>query len=119
MLRRSIQRMHCVLCMLCLFANTVNTKIKACNALNAMFWFLWLLHNTVYTALRCENSTYSTLYTGPLTPPIGKAIVHCTAFHLVGLAVYQSVQGGSFLNFLGLVNYKGDCRQDAQPIPNS
>ena len=29
------------------------------------------------------------------------------------------VQGGSFINFLGLVNYKGDCRQDTQPIPNS
>ena len=38
----------------------------------------------------------------------------------VGLAVhYQSVQGASFVNLLGLDNYKGDCRQDAQPIPNS
>ena len=34
-------------------------------------------------------------------------------------AVHQSVWGGSFVNFPGLVNYKGDCRQDAQPIPNS
>ena len=37
-----------------------------------------------------------------------------------GLAVHHwSVRGGSFFKFLGLVNYKGDCRQDAQPIPNS
>ena len=42
------------------------------------------------------------------------------AFRLGGLAVHhRSVQGGSFVKFLGLVNYKGDCRQDAQPIPNS
>ena len=32
----------------------------------------------------------------------------------MGLAVHhQSVQGGSFVNFLELVNYKGNCRQDA------
>ena len=40
----------------------------------------------------------------------------------VGLAVHhQAVQGGSFvLKFSGTCqNYKGDCRQDAQPIPNS
>ena len=54
----------------------------------------------------------------PLAPPRGKVI--WKAFHLVGLVVHhQSVQGGSFINFLGLVNYKGDCRQEAQPIPNS
>ena len=42
------------------------------------------------------------------------------AFRPVGLAVHhQSVRGGSFVNFLGLDNYKGDCRQDAQSIPNS
>ena len=42
------------------------------------------------------------------------------SFCLVGLAVHhKSVRGGSFVNFLGLVNYKGDCRQDTQPIPNS
>ena len=36
----------------------------------------------------------------PLTPPGGKA---CKAFYLVGLVVHhQSVQGGSFINFLGL-----------------
>ena len=44
------------------------------------------------------------------------------AFCLGGLAVHHwSVRGGSFVTvtFLDLSNYKGDCRQDAQPIPNS
>ena len=45
---------------------------------------------------------------------------YCLSLCLGGLAVHhQSVQGGSFVKFLGLVNYKGDCRQDTQPIPNS
>ena len=49
----------------------------------------------------------NTLYTGPLTPPRGKAI-YLKAFHLVGLAVHhQSVQGGSFVTFLGLVKLQG------------
>ena len=58
------------------------------------------------------------VYSGLSPLPGGKAIVW--AFRLGGLAVYHwSVRGGSFVKFLGLVNYKGDCRQDAQPIPNS
>ena len=49
----------------------------------------------------------NTLYTGPLAPPRGKAI-YLKAFHLVGLAFHhQSVQGGSFVNFLGLVKLQG------------
>ena len=37
----------------------------------------------------------------------GKAI-YLKAFHLVGLAVHhQSVRGGSFVNFLGLVKLQG------------
>ena len=60
---------------------------------------------------------YCILYTGPLTP-LGEGI--SCAFCPVGLAVHhQSVRGSSSVNFLGLVNYKGDCRQDTQPIPNS
>ena len=68
-------------------------------------------------AMLAVLKVYCTLYTEAFCPSRGKA---CTAFCLVGLAVHhQSVQGGSFVNFLGLVNYKGDCRQDTQPIPNS
>ena len=78
-------------------------KIKASNAFNAMFV------NTVDTGV-CGSYT---------TPYAGVKTLHKVAFHLGGLAVHQSVRGGSFVNFLVLVNYKGDCRQDAQPIPNS
>ena len=67
--------------------------------------------------LMLEVSKVYSVYSGLLPLPAGKAI---WAFRLVGLVVqYQLVWGGSFVNFLGLVNYKGDCRQDAQPIPNS
>ena len=63
--------------------------------------------------LKVSNTT---LYTGP---PMGKAI-YLKAFDLVSLAIHhKSVRGGSFVNFLELVNYKGDCRQDAQPVPKS
>ena len=66
---------------------------------------------------------YCTLYTVAPRPSKGEGYLdlQCIwAFHPVGLAVHhQSVWGGSFVNFLGLDNYKGDCRQDAQPIPNS
>ena len=56
----------------------------------------------------------------PLAPARREGYCNVWAFHLGGLAVHHwSVQGGSFVKFLGLVNYKGDCRQDAQPIPNS
>ena len=56
----------------------------------------------------------------PLTPAKREGYLFVwKAFCLGGLAVHQSVRGGSFVKFLGLVNYKGDCRQDAQPIPNS
>ena len=103
-----------------LFVDTVNTKIKACNALryvcyvvcqHCRYWCLWLLHNTVYRVMKYKNSTLLCIKL-PLAPPMGKGILK--AFHLVGLAVYQSIQGGSFVNFLGLVSYKGDCRQNPQ-----
>ena len=73
-------------------------------------WCLWLLCNTAYRILLLNlllmskaSKVSNTLYTGPLTPPRGKAI-YLKAFHLVGLAVHhQSVLGGSFVNFLGCV----------------
>ena len=46
---------------------------------------------------------------GPLDPPGGKA---CCSHQSCGFSS-SPVQGGSFVNFLGLVKYKGDCRQDA------
>ena len=76
------------------------------------------LYNTAYRVLllnlllmskgsKVLNTMYCTLYTGTLAPPKGKAI-YLKAFHLVGLTVHhQSVQGGSFVNFLGLVKLQG------------
>ena len=97
-------------------------------------WSLQLLRNTAYRVLlfcyscwrcwRCQILCTVLCIQGLLPLQGGKLFVtlYCIwkAFHLVGLAVHHhSVWGGSFVNFLGLVNYKGDCRQDAQPIPNS
>ena len=85
-------------------------------------WCLWLLHNTGYRVLLLMSEVskvYCTLYT-VASRPCQEGRLFIWAFHLGSLAVHhQSVRGGSFVNFLGLVNYKGDCRQDAQPIPNS
>ena len=46
----------------------------------------------------------STLFTEPLPFQEERLIV---AFSPVGLAVHQSVRGGSFVNFLGLVKIQG------------
>ena len=77
-------------------------------------WCLWLLHNTAYRVLLLNLllmlkgfKVSNTLYIGPLTPPRGKAI-YLKAFHLLGLAVHhQSVRGGSFVKFLGLIKLQG------------
>ena len=57
--------------------------------------------------LMSKGSKVYSVYSGLLPLPGGLAVHH------------WSVRGGSFIKFLRLVNYKGDCRQDAQPIPNS
>ena len=81
--------------------------------------FYTTLHTELLNLLlMSKGSKVYSVYSGLSPLPGGKAVVW--AFRLGGLAVHHwSVQGGSFVNFLGLVNYKGDCRQDAQPIPNS
>ena len=62
-----------------------------------------------YSCLRCQRLLYS-VYSGLLPCQEGRLFIW--AFCLGGLVVHhQSVQGGSFVNFLGLVNYKGDCSQ--------
>ena len=83
--------------------------------------FYTILHTELLNLLLMPKvskmSNIYSVYSGILPLPGGKAI---WAFRLGDLAVHhQSVGGGCFVNFLGLVNYKGDCRQDAQPIPNS
>ena len=96
------------------FVNTVNTNIKARNVLNAMFV------ETVDNTGVCGS--YTTPYTEyyevwklcikwPLAPARREGYLLqysiWKAFHLVGLAVHQSVWGGSFVNFLGLVKLQG------------
>ena len=111
MLRQSIQRIKAMLLcivydilfvdmLLCivygmLFVDIVNMKIKACNALNAMFvdtvnTGVCSIYTTLYTEYYEVWKLYSTLY-------------EPEASHPVGLAVHQSVRGGSLVKFLGLV----------------
>ena len=85
-------------------------------------WCLQLLCNTAYRVTQfvthVERVESVLCIQGP--SPLQRGRLFIWVFHPVGLAVHhQSVWGGSFVNFLGLVNYKGDCRQDAQPISNS
>ena len=76
------------------------------------------LLNLLLMSKGSKGSKVYSVYSGLLPLPGGKVIVWF--FHLRGLAIHHwSVPGGSFVRFLGLVNYKGDCRQDTQPIPNS
>ena len=95
---------------------TVRSKGYVGGVESGVCGFYTTLHTEYcYSCRRCQR-LYS-VYSGLLPLPGGKAI---SAFCLGGLAVHHwSVRGGSFVKFLGLVNYKGDCRQDAQPIPNS
>ena len=101
-----------------LFVNTVDAKIKACNGLICICHVVCQHKDTGICGF------YTTLYIGvktllciqwPLIPPRGK---ECTAFHLDGLAVHQSKEA-ALLILWDLSNYKGDCRQDGRPIPNS
>ena len=70
-------------------------KIKASNGFNAMFV------DTVNTGV-CGSYT---------TPYAGVKTLHKVAS--------RPCQEAALLTFLDLTNYKGDFRQDAQPIPNS
>ena len=102
-----------------MFVDTVDTKIKVSNAFNAMFV------DTVDTGV-CGS--YTTPYAGVKTlhkvashPCQEGRLLYCVSLPSWGLScspVSQSEEA-ALLTFLDLSNYKGDCRQDAQPIPNS
>ena len=126
MSRQSIQKIKAMLqyTVLCieyhiLFVDTVDMKIKASNAFNAMFV------DTVNTGV-CGS--YTTPYAGVKTlhkvascPCQEGRLLYCVSLPSWGFScspVSQSEEA-ALLTFLDLSNYKGDCRQDAQPIPNS
>ena len=102
-----------------MFVDTVDMKIKASNSFNAMFV------NTVDTGV-CGS--YTTPYAGVKTlhkvasrPCQEGRLLYCVSLPSWGFScssVSQSEEA-ALLTFLDLSNYKGDCRQDAQPIPNS
>ena len=85
-----------------LFVDTVDTKIKASNAFNAMFV------DTVNTGVcGCYTTPYAgvkTLHKVASHPCQEGRLLYCVS---LGLAVHQSVQRGSFVNFLGLVKLQG------------
>ena len=66
--------------------------------------------------IRCQKATLLCIQ-GLSSLQEGR-LLYC-AFCLGGLAVHQSDQGGSFVNYPGLVKCKVDGRKDAQAIPNS
>ena len=116
----------------CMCENDVEGAKRSLNSFNCYScysswksrkWCLWLLHNTVYRVmllilLMLKGLKVYSVYSGP--SPLQGGRLFIWTFHPSGSVVHhQSVRGGSFVNFLGLVNYKGDCRQDSQPIPNS
>ena len=94
--------------------------IKASNAFNAMFV------DTVDTYTGVCGS-YTTPYAGVKTlhKVASRPCQEGRQLYCVSLPSWEfscspvSQSGGSFVNFLGLDNYKGDCRQDTQPIPDS
>ena len=113
----------------CRRCRTYTTLLKDFGAFSAMYvkdiedgvcGFYATLHRVMLLILliskvsKVSNTMYCIQW--PLTPLGGKAI--WKAFHLVDLAVHhQSVQGGSFVNFLGLVKLQRwlQARHTANP----
>ena len=103
-----------------LYSNT-NKASKGYVCRRCRKWCLWLLHNTAYRVLLLMSEVSKVIVLciqWPLAPARREG--YCVSLPSWGFSCsHWSVRGGSFVNFLGLVNYKGDCRQDAQPISNS
>ena len=66
----------------------------------------------MYTDTQC--TTYM-----PLTPPRGRAPFKKPPVLWVWWFTTMQSEEAALLTFLDLSNYKDNCRQDAQPIPNS
>ena len=66
------------------------------------------IHTLVFVALTQHlMQVWNICIKWPLTPAKREGYCIVWAFHLGGLAVHQSVRGGSFVNFLGLVKLQG------------
>ena len=60
----------------------------------------------------------SSVYSGPLPHQEGRLLCEPSILWVKRFTTMLSEEA-ALLTFLDLSNYKGDCRQDAQPIPNS
>ena len=92
--------MHCMLCLLTLWTLVFVAFTQYCVQSNGT-------HVEGVESVLCIQ--------GPPIPLGGKACCSCQSCGFSG----SPIQGGSFVNFLELVKYKGHCRQDAHPIPSS
>ena len=76
------------------------------------------IHTLVFVALTQHlMQVWKLCIKWPLAPAKREGYCIVWAFHLGGLAVHQSVWGGSFVNFLGLVKLQGwlQARRTADP----
>ena len=112
----------CQRCQRCetLYCNT-NKGSKGYVCQRCQKWCLWPLHNTAYRVLLLMSEVSKVIVLciqWPLTPARREGYLFIWAFHLGGLVVHhQSVWGGSFVNFLGLVKLQGwlQARRTANP----
>ena len=96
-------------------------KIKASNAFNAMFVDTVDTYTGVCGSYTTPYAGVKTLHKVASCPYQEGRLLYCVSLPSWGFScspVSQSEEA-ALLTFLDLSNYKGDCRQDAQPIPNS
>ena len=79
---------------------------------------------THFTHIKGVEDTMYSVYSSLLPLPGEKAICYSTVFEkpsILGVEQFTTSQSeeAALLTFLDSSNWKGDCRQDAQPIPNS
>ena len=114
----SEQTMYYVLCILCLLT------LLTWRSKHTMHWMLYLSIQSILVfaaftqhciqsiVIRCQKSTLICIQCP--SPLQEGRLLYC----LLSCGFSCSpVWGGSFVNFPGLVNYKGDCKQDTQPTP--
>ena len=91
-------------------------KIKASNEFNAMF-----VNTGVCGSYTTPYAGVKTLHKVAFHPCQEGRLLYCVSLPCWGFScspVSQSEEA-ALLTFLDLSNYKGHCRQDTQPMPNS